>query len=167
MPTHYHGKANEIMALDTYIKFTRASSSLDSRLLSRDILGDLTHSQFGVLETLYHLGPLCQGTLSQKLLKSTGNITLVLDNLEKRGLVRRIRSPEDRRMVIIELTPAGRALIAELFPRMAAAITQEMSVLTPGEQMLLGELCKKLGRTPESAPAGEAAGSEADWPVVE
>jgi MarR family transcriptional regulator, 2-MHQ and catechol-resistance regulon repressor len=145
MPTHYQGTPEEELALDTMIKFTRANSSFETRMLSHGSLGELTLSQFGVLEILYHLGPVCQGTLSQKLLKSSGNITLVLDNLEKHGLVRRIRSLEDRRMVMLELTAAGSELIARIFPQHVAIIVEEMSVLTPAEQRLLGELSKKLG----------------------
>ncbi len=145
MPTHYRGTPEEELALDTMIKFTRASSAFETRLFSRGLLEDLTPSQFGVLETLFHLGPMCQGAISQKLLKSTGNITLVLDNLEKRGLVRRTRLLEDRRMVLLELTSAGSELIADVFPRQVEVIVEEMSVLTPEEQRLLGELSKKLG----------------------
>jgi MarR family transcriptional regulator, 2-MHQ and catechol-resistance regulon repressor len=87
MPTHYNGSPEIRLALDTYIKLTRANSAFEARMLSHGDLGHLTISQFGVLEVLYHLGPQCQGALSQKLLKSTGNMTLVLDNLEKRKLV--------------------------------------------------------------------------------
>ncbi len=151
MPTHHQGNAQEVLALDTYIKFTRAYSAFEARMFSHGILGDLTVSQFGVLETLYHLGPLCQGNISQKLLKSSGNITMVVDNLEKHGLVRRVRSHEDRRMVMLELTAAGSTLIAELFPRVAALITEELSVLSPAEQRTFAELCKKLGRAKEKA----------------
>lgn len=145
MPSHYKGSPEEIAALDAFIKFTRANSSLESRLLARGGLHGLTLSQFGVMETLYHLGPLCQGTLSQKLLKSTGNITLVLDNLEKHGLARRVRSAEDRRMVMIELTPQGQELIEKVLPEQIGVIVEEMSVLTPEELRELGRLTKKLG----------------------
>ena len=146
MPTHYKGDPKSILALDTYIKFTRAANAFESRLFQTGILEDLTPSQFGVLETLYHLGPLCQGEVSAKLLKSTGNITLVLDNLEKRGLVRRVREIEDRRMVKIFLTPEGEVLIRRVFPLMVEAITQEFGMLTAEEQAQLGILCRKLGK---------------------
>src|SRR5512133_1005184 len=105
MPTHYKGTPEETLALDTFIKLTRAMSSFEDRMLSHGSLGKLTLSQFGVLEALYHLGPMCQGQLSQKLLRSTGNMTMVIDNLEKAGCVRRVRSIEDRRMIKVELTP--------------------------------------------------------------
>lgn len=153
MPTKYKGTAEEEMALDTFIKLNRAASAVEARLLSRGSLGSLTLTQFGVLETLYHLGPLCQGELSQKLLKSTGNMTLVIDNLEKHNLVRRVRSTEDRRMVRIELTDAGRELISRVFPEQLKAIVASMSVLSYEEQAELGRLLRKLGRGQE-VPAG-------------
>lgn len=145
MPTHHQGPPEEIQALDAYIKLTRAVSALETRLAHRATLGDLTVSQFGVLEVLMHLGPLPQCQIGSKLLKSGGNITLVIDNLEKRGLVTRIRSVEDRRVINVSLTPEGERLIRDVFPRQAQAITAEMGVLTPAEQQTLAALCRKLG----------------------
>ncbi len=150
MPTHYQGSTHEILALDTFIKLTRAVDSLTARLHQYGSMGGLTISQFGVLETLYHLGPMCQSQISSKLLLSTGNITLVIDNLEKRGLVQRRRDSQDRRYITVSLTEAGQALIAQIFPLHAAAIAEEMSVLEPGEQEALGQLCRKLGRKEKS-----------------
>ncbi|MEN4041750.1 MAG: MarR family transcriptional regulator [Anaerolineaceae bacterium] len=146
MPTHYKGSPETTLALDTYIKLTRANSAFEARLLAHGDLGNLTITQFGVLEALFHLGPQCQGVISQKLLKSTGNMTLVIDNLEKLGLVRRNRTLEDRRQVLIELTAQGEALIKTIFPRQAEAIRQEMSVLSLEEQQALGRLLRKLGQ---------------------
>ena len=146
MPTHYQGTPEEILALNAFIKLTRAADSLMARLAQRGTLCDLTPSQFGVLESLYHLGPMCQGEVSAKILRSTGNMTLVLDNLEKRGLVRRERNLDDRRMVTISLTEAGREVISRILPRQIAAIVEEMSVLTPEEQAMLGRVCRKLGK---------------------
>jgi MarR family transcriptional regulator, 2-MHQ and catechol-resistance regulon repressor len=146
VPTKYQGTPEEIRALNTFIKLTRAVNSLETRLAGRGSTGDLTTSQFGVLEALYHLGSMCQGTLSQKLLKSTGNMTLVVDNLEKRGLVRRERSAEDRRMVLISLTQAGQESIEQVLPCHVASIVEEMKTLTPEEQDALARLAKKLGK---------------------
>jgi MarR family 2-MHQ and catechol resistance regulon transcriptional repressor len=150
MPTRYRGSAEQVLALDTFIKLTRAVESFSARLARHSSIGDLTPSQFGVLESLHHLGPLKQGDICTKLLRSAGNITLVVDNLEKRGLVRRERDREDRRAVIVSLTDAGEELIAGLFPRHVAAIVQEMSALTANEQEALGCLCRKLGKRDEA-----------------
>lgn len=146
MPTHYAGTPEEVLALDTFIKLTRATGSLLSRLSQRGIHPGITPSQFGVLETLYHLGPLCQSDLSNKLLMSGGNITLIIDNLQKRGLVTRQRSQEDRRFITVSLTEKGSELIARIFPAQVEAIVDEIGVLTPQEQQTLSGLCRTLGR---------------------
>ncbi len=164
MPTHYQGRPDEILALDTYIKLTRATNAFEDRVLARGTLGKLTISQFAVLEALYHLGSMCQGQLSHKLLKSTGNMTMVVDNLEKAGYVRRVRSFEDRRMITIELTGAGEKEIERVLPLHVAAITAEMSMLTPAEQATLGQLTRKLGLG-NSAPLPKEQPAEAPTEV--
>jgi MarR family 2-MHQ and catechol resistance regulon transcriptional repressor len=149
MPTHYQGTSEEKLALNTFIKLTRAVESLASRLSQRGTLGNLTVSQFGVLEALYHLGPMCQNELASKILKSSGNMTLVIDNLEKHGLVSRQRNSDDRRMVTVSLTESGRKRISEVLPGHVAAIADEMGTLNPEEQETLGKLCRKLGQAQE------------------
>jgi len=145
MPTHYQGTPQEINALNTYIKMTRAVDSFMNRLNQHRTLGDLTLSQFGVLEALYHLGPMSQNEIGAKILKSSGNMTMVIDNLEKGGLAIRTRNMEDRRVITVSLTPAGRQLIEQVLPKHVQAITEEMSVLNEKEQEKLAELCRKLG----------------------
>lgn len=104
----------------------------------------LTISQFGVLEALHHLGPLSQRDLGNRILKTSGNMTMVIDNLEKRRLVRRRRNREDRRIFNVHLTDRGRSLMRRLFPKHARTIRQEMGVLTVREQNDLARLCRKL-----------------------
>ena len=146
MPTHFDGPDCQVLALDTMIKLTRATNTLMARLARRNTQGELTESQIGTLEALYHLGPMSQTEICGKLLKSSGNTTLVVDNLEKHGLVQRQRDEHDRRVIMVQLTDAGRELITTLFPLHAAAVSEEMAVLTPEEQRQLGELCRKLGK---------------------
>jgi MarR family 2-MHQ and catechol resistance regulon transcriptional repressor len=146
MPTHYTGEPGEVLALDTFIKLTRATDSMLSRLARRNTHEGLTTSQFGVLEALYHLGPMCQSVLGEKLLKSGGNITMVIDNLERSGLVNRERNPEDRRFITVSLTEAGRQLIDQIFPGHVHAIRQELGNLSADELQALGGLCRKLGK---------------------
>ena len=146
MGIRYKGTKAENRALDAYIKLVRASESVVGRLgQNLRAEDDLTLSQFGVLEALMHLGPMCQRELGVKILKSSGIVTMVVDNLEKRGLVARRRSVEDRRVTEVDLTAKGRALIKGIFPRHAAEITAEMGRLTAAEQKQLGALCRKLG----------------------
>lgn len=145
MGSHYNGTEQEIRALNTYLKLMRAAESMNSRLNPLLTEAGLTISQFGVLEALYHLGPLCQSELSKKILKSNGNITMVIDNLEKQDLVKRKRDTEDRRLVTVHLTEKGSTLVSEVLPRQVAAIVKEMNILTKFEQEGLGMLCRKLG----------------------
>lgn len=135
----------EARSLKTYIKLVRAAESVTSRVTRHLGGAGLTVSQFDVLEAIYHLGPLCQRDIAQKIRKSTGNITMVIDNLEKRGLVARQRMEEDRRFFTIHLTEEGERLIAGIFPNYAAAIAADLDILSKEEQELLGRLCHKLG----------------------
>lgn len=133
-------------ALNCFVKLMRASNRLTNDIHRHLLADNLTHSQFGVLEALYHLGPLCQGELGKKILKSNANLTTVVDSLEKKQLVIRDRSASDRRRVCVQLTTDGEQLIARIFPRHAEAITAEMAVLSAADQQELARLLKKLGR---------------------
>src|SRR5512145_671847 len=130
MGTKYRGTRNETRALNAFIKLVRAASSVSSRVEAHLGELELTVSQFGVLEALHHLGPLFQKDLAAKILKTTGNITMVVDNLEKQGLVERTRDEQDRRHFLVHITPKGSRLMQSFFPGHAVRITQEMSVLT-------------------------------------
>jgi MarR family 2-MHQ and catechol resistance regulon transcriptional repressor len=144
MGTRHRGTTEEINALNAFIKLQRASESVSSRVHA--VLPDgLTVTQFGVLEALHHIGPLCQSELAEKLLKSGGNLTLVVDNLEKAGYVGRERDPADRRFVVVKLTDKGQAFIAALFPKVVANVVREMTSLSSTELSDFGRLCKKIG----------------------
>jgi MarR family 2-MHQ and catechol resistance regulon transcriptional repressor len=146
MPVHFKGTPDEESALDAHMKLLRSSDSI-SHSLAHDLLVDgLTLGQLGVLEALLHLGPLTQRDLGQKLLRSGANVTTVIDNLERDQLVVRERGKEDRRLVTVRLTPAGRRLIEKIFPRHVARIVTAFSALSQREQAELSRLCRKLGR---------------------
>ena len=151
MPTHYEGSRAERRTLDTFIKLTRCANSVLGELSTRQTIGDLTASQFAVLEALYHIGSMTQGEVSSKVLKSTSNLTTVIDNLERDGYVRRERDAEDRRVIHVHLTESGTSKIEAVFPNHVGALVEIFSVLSASEQETLGELCKKLGKGKESA----------------
>jgi len=145
MGTHYKGSKSDVNTLNAFIKLMRSVESMNNRLNRHLYEADLTVSQFGVLEVLHHLGPLNQRAIGEKLLKSGGNITMVIDNLEKCGYVKRERDPDDRRAVLIHLTDSGKSFIKVFFPKHLDKIKEEFSVLTEDEKEELGRLCKKLG----------------------
>ena len=146
MPTHFTGSRAELRTLDTFIKLTRCTNSVLARLAEKGTVGDLTYSQFAVLEALYHLGHMSQGEISMKVLKSGSNMTTVIDNLERDGLVRRERDANDRRVIHVHLTEAGTGVIEAVLPGHVEALVEEFKVLSASEQQALGELCKKLGK---------------------
>ncbi len=145
MPTHYDGTEDEVRTLTAYIRFTRAFDTIDDKISETYQARDLTSGQFGVLESIYHLGPMYQGQLGEKLLQSKGNISTVVSNLVERGLVERRRDEEDRRYVKIHLTKKGEELIADLFPKHVQNIVDTFDALDAEEIEEFGRLCKKLG----------------------
>jgi MarR family 2-MHQ and catechol resistance regulon transcriptional repressor len=145
MGTKHRGPAEEVRALDAYVKLSRAAAAVEAAVNRHLAAAGLTISQFGVLEALWHLGPLSQGALAKKILKSPANLTTVLDNLERRELIRRRRDPSDRRVVRVELTDRGDAGIAPLFPLHVTRVVDAFSALDPAEQETLARLCRTLG----------------------
>jgi MarR family transcriptional regulator, 2-MHQ and catechol-resistance regulon repressor len=143
--TQDRGVRDEVRALSAFVKLVRAAESVSARIHRHLADAGLSVSQFGVLEAIYHLGPLSQSEIAKKVLKSTGNITMVIDNLEKSDLVKRERQEEDRRYYAVRLTTKGRKLISGVFPRHAEKIVEEMGALNCAEQEALGNLCRKLG----------------------
>lgn len=145
MPTKYNGTPQEQRALNAYIKLQRAADTVLAHTTAHLAAHDLTVSQFGVLEALHHLGTLSQRELADKLLKSTGNISTVLKNLEKRGLIARERSPRDTRYMQVSISEQGRVLLLSFFDQHVQGIVAEMSALSAAEQDVLARLCRKLG----------------------
>jgi MarR family 2-MHQ and catechol resistance regulon transcriptional repressor len=151
MPTRHRGSEDEVRALNAFITLVRAAEAV-AVALHRGLAGNrLTSSQFGALEALYHLGPLCQGDLAVKLLRSGGSTTSVVEGLEKRGLVIRQRTEEDKRFVRVALTGKGRKLVQGIFPSHAQAAARIFSVLSAGEQEELRRLCRTLGKAAAEA----------------
>ena len=142
--TKKYGKKADL-AIGMWVKLARASSTF-GRLTNVDIQKyGLTGPQFSVIETLGHLGPMKMGDFCSKMLTSGGNITVVIDNLEKDGLVERISCPGDRRAINVRLTSKGEKLFKEIFFQHAQFVTKLASVLNEGEQEQLSHLLKKLG----------------------
>ena len=146
MPTHYRGTEAERRALDLFIKLIRASRSVAERTSQPVLAAGLSPSHFGVMETLYHLGPLKVSELADKHLKSHNNFTVVIDNMEKQGLVRRERNQQDRRVVMVHLTPEGQERIEQVFPAFVRAVAEDMQILSPEEQEQLSALLLRLGK---------------------
>lgn len=151
MATRYDGSADERAALDAYIKVWRAAHAMEAQANRHLAAHGLTISQFGVLEALHHLGPLSQRHLADKILRSSGNLTMVIDNLERDGLVQRARDPKDRRVMTVSLTGAGQSLIDVLMPRHVQNVVGVFSALSAEELSQLAALSRKLGLSLQQA----------------
>ena len=121
---------------------TRAEASLN---LSGTSLGD---SEFRVLEVLLHQGSLPVNTIGPKVWLTPGSISVAVDRLEKKALVRR-RNTDDRRVRLVELTAKGRALITKTFREHATAMEEAAAILSKEERLMLLRLLKKLGKGAE------------------
>jgi MarR family 2-MHQ and catechol resistance regulon transcriptional repressor len=134
-----------VAAVATYVKLLRAARAVIARVEPRLTAHGLTTTQLGVLEAVLHKGPQTHRDLGRRVLTSAANMTDVIDKLAARGLVVRIRSPEDRRQVRVDLTACGRELIEEMFPRHAGDIAAAMAGLDPAKLTELGDLLRTLG----------------------
>ena len=101
--------------------------------------------------------PLEPSVIADRLVVTTGSMTSLLDNLEKRGLVRRLPHPDDRRKLLIDITPDARAIVDELLPSLHARERDVMSAaLSTSEQRTLLRYLAKLQQAAadaQSAPA--------------
>ena len=145
MATKHRGTPTERSALDAYIKLSRATAAVDAHINRPLAAAELTTSQFGVLEAVWHLGPLTHGAIGRKLLKSSGNVTVVIDNLARRGLVRRESDARDRRVSRVALTAAGTALLEAVFPAHVGRVVDAFGALDADELQTLSTLLRRLG----------------------
>jgi MarR family 2-MHQ and catechol resistance regulon transcriptional repressor len=136
-------------ALRLLLVMSRALKAIDAPLRVHLERWDLSLTEFAVLEVLYHKGPLPLSEIASRILVTGASTTYTIKRLEERGLVRRRPCREDQRFVFGELTDAGRALIAEVFPAHAEEIRVAMRGLSRAEKRDAAELLRRLGRTAE------------------
>ena len=137
--------ASDDPALRTWVVLARAYHTIVRAVAHDAARHGLTLGQFAVLEALYHRGPLPLGKIGSLLLVTAGNVTYVVDQLEQRGLCKRERQPDDRRVVRASLTPKGKHLLDEIFPPHADFVGRLFAQLEPAEIAELRRLLKKLG----------------------
>ncbi|MCU0620542.1 MAG: MarR family transcriptional regulator [Gemmatimonadales bacterium] len=155
----FQGPDHQRLALSAWVKLARAAGALGGALGQRLAAHRLTESQFGVLDALYHRGAMPQCDLARKILRTTGNVTLVVDNLERRGLVHRVRRSDDRRYVEVRLTDAGRTLLEAVLPGHAAHVAEQFRVLSAEEQRTLVGLCRRLAGANAPSPRATRRGA--------
>lgn len=131
-------------ALHSLVVFHRAANTISKLELETIKKHGLTISQFGVMEALYNKGNLRIQDLIDKLLSTSGNMTVVIKNMIRDGYVYKAIDTKDRRASLIGLTPLGRKTIEKILPEHYERIGTIFSVLTYEEQETLAEILKKF-----------------------
>ena len=132
-------------SLRLWVILARAHAAISAHATDDAARHGLTLAEFGILEALFHRGPMLLGEVQRRILVSSGGITFLVDRLTAKGLVERRCCPSDRRARYAALTPKGETLVAEIFPPHAQALTKAMSGLSLEEQTTAAELIRSLG----------------------
>ena len=133
----------------------RALRSVEEKLYPQLEKHGLSLTEFAVLEVLLNKGALPIGDVGERVLRSSGSMTYVIDKLEQRGYLRRRRCEEDRRVLYVELTPKGERRIKPVFAEHAEFLRLLLRGLTHEERLTAARLLKKMGLY--AAEASEAA----------
>lgn len=139
-----YGKHADIV-LRAHIELSRSLTKIRTKETVWLTNYDLTLPQFGILESLYHLGRLTVGQITTLTLSTPGNITVVIKNLQTKGLIQAIPSAEDRRIKILEITDEGSTLIRSIFQTHVENLTGWYDkALNEEEVQTLSHLLRKL-----------------------
>ncbi|WP_313129791.1 MarR family winged helix-turn-helix transcriptional regulator [Anaerocolumna sp.] len=139
----HYGEENDLN-LKVVIGLSRANQAIQKQSAVTFKEGGLTTAQFAVLEALYHKGTLTIQEIINSILSTGGNMTVVINNLEKEKLIERHVNPEDKRSSLIEITDKGKKIIQEIFPNHLQSLKEEFEVLTKEEKQELITILKKL-----------------------
>lgn len=132
------------LSLSTLIAFTRAEHKIHNLEYRTIKESGLTISQFGVLEALYNKGDLRIGEIMEKILTTSGNITVVIKNLEKDGFIKKVPDPMDKRSTLVSITDKGIDIIENVLPSHIENINNIFSILTDDEKLVLKRILKKF-----------------------
>ncbi len=143
------------LSLKLWVVLSRAFDAVQAHAQADAARRGLTIMEFGVMEVLYHKGPLTLGEVQRKILVTSGGVTYLVDRLAAKGLVERRRCDKDRRAYYAALTPAGEELIREIFPKHAAAVHQALGGLDDADKAQAIALLRALGRHAAQAPTAE------------
>ena len=137
--------AEQAAALKLWVVLSRAHENV-AELAKLDVeRGELSLTEFAVMEALFHKGDLSAGEVSRRVLLRSGSLTYVIDKLVERGLIKRRVCDEDKRRTYLQLTSSGSALMRRIWPGHAAVIELATSGLSLAEKRTVARLLKKMG----------------------
>ncbi|AXQ79518.1 MarR family transcriptional regulator [Streptococcus chenjunshii] len=131
-------------AVKLMVVMRKAFRTIDTKVSESYKEDNLTAAQFAVLDVLYAKGQMKIGELIDNVLATSGNMTVVIKNMEKKGWVSRRTSPDDRRAYLVDLTDKGRQVIEHALPAHIQKIEDVFSLLSEREQEELTALLKRF-----------------------
>jgi len=143
-------------ALELWVVLARAFDAVGRHARAQVTQHGLADAEFGILEVLYHKGPLPVCEAQRRILLQSGSTAYVVDKLAAKKLVRRTPNPHDKRGTLLVLTSKGRALMARIFPEHADALRRAMHGLSKAEQKRAADLVRKLGLTAAATALDES-----------
>ncbi len=126
------------------VKLFRNINVIEERALRNDEYSDVTTNDMHVIEAIGMDDPKNMTSVARALEVTTGTLTIAVNSLVKKGYVDRVRSEEDRRVVLVSLSEKGRKAYLHhrrFHERMIEAVVEE---LTEEEQQVLGKALTKL-----------------------
>ena len=132
--------------LQTAIVFHKAERTIRSLENQSFQDADITATQFAVLETLYSKGPLRIQDLLNRMLATSGNMTVVIKNMVRDDYITKTCDPNDRRAYLISLTEKGIKKIESCLPNHIQQVTQILSVLEDQDKEDLIRILKKFSK---------------------
>lgn len=162
-------------ALEANLMLQRAHNTLMNVRSPHWAKQGITGLRLNVLRLLYLADGrrLTMGEIAADLNRGTPNVTQLIDGLEREGLVRRISTPEDKRVVYAQLTPLGEERFASVFPANALTLKEAWAPLSDREKGLLVHLLARLrvhllasnlGASPERTEADLRSAGDPDAP---
>jgi DNA-binding MarR family transcriptional regulator len=105
---------------------------------------NLTGPQLLILRELHRRGELTLGQLAREVSLSKGTVTGIVDRLERRALLTRLRGTRDRRQVIVRVTPEGEALLSTAPPLLQESFLKQFLRLSDSERDKILQALKKV-----------------------
>ena len=126
------------------IVLQRAVKKIDGKIGKDFREKGITSSQFSVLDVLYTKGEMRICELIEKVLSTSGNMTVVVKNMEQKSLLYRKSCPKDKRAFLVGLTDEGKKLFENLLPEHRKEIEETYEILSDEERRELIRILKKF-----------------------
>jgi len=141
-----------------WIAVARAHQIIEKTLNARLAPHGVRLAHHDILANIYRFAGLTQNELAGRLLVGRSNLSMLLPELEKRGLIERYGDDADRRVRRLRLTPEGLRLTETTLAVQARAIEDMMTILSDEECNALGDYMRRLGARMSQWPEASADG---------